>query len=219
MITDLVRGTTKNWGIVQHKQYQSLIGKYARIGIEVEASLTNKGFKFLAKLPPNTKGIGQEWLEFEDVGEDIIHMPGIIYRSWVYSNGSYGELTFLFDVTNPARFIEESNRLISTLRKNKITCVGSVHVNIQATTSQFRRINNNVVGVSSIIMPNGYYRLEFKAGPSFLTAEDFRAKLIGLMMFIKYPHTDHIMRIPKTRIELISTVNYVSRLEALHRLR
>jgi hypothetical protein len=68
-------------------------------------------------------------------------------------------------------------------------------------------------------MPNGYYRLEFKAGPSFLTAEDFRAKLIGLMMFIKYPHTDHIMRIPKTRIELISTVNYVSRLEVLHRLR
>jgi hypothetical protein len=189
MINGVFRGSTKNWSKIQYKQYQTLIGRHNFIGIEIEIScLSEKGKHFVNKLPCNQTHDEYHGMIFE---QDIDHhLPGVFYKSWITLNTA--EITFLFDVSNPIRFFTETEMVIRTLAKHEILCL-STHVNFQVLNSNemdkfvtkrfspayrmFFRCHN---------LKDSKYRVEIKHGPAFISARDFRSKLLTLTMFLKY---------------------------------
>lgn len=138
---------------ISKRQYDAWIGCKKKIGIEIE---------FLPSCEAQVKNMCRQEKGFKKASQIT------------------PEISYLFEVRDPFKFRTDVNHLWDKIYIHGLTCLGSVHVNIQYEKKSFP---NDFLTAKKPVPDQKFCRLEIKAGPSAVTREEFFAKLLMAASF------------------------------------
>ncbi len=187
----------------QLQEYTRYIGKFRKIGIEVE--FKHSGF------PPDILGT---YTRFGDDGS------GGIYES---------EITYLFDISDPISFRSEVIKVLDNWKQNKVSFLGGFHANFQQIYVNRRFLHNFVcyqddVQMNYEVRKKDFLhksdlrasRIEHKYGAPFLNEKEFLIHIVFLATTIFPKDKNKRMRIvknsPKTFVPVAKVYNQLSAL-------
>lgn len=162
MIWGLLRANFRHWGATQYRQYHSLLGRYGKVGIEIEA------------LCPAPLGLWREATEGEQSHDVML--------SWF--NNTSSEIQILFDVTSPRALVKSAREKILELNKVGYPTLGGLHINYQIPEKAPAFTHNGVNFSTHWVTPE-LRRTELKFGVGFVHWQDLVLQMCCLSLLLQ----------------------------------